>query len=196
MVALMQGWSAILVTAIFIVVSGALGTMVSATEMDEDEFFETELNVSQIGSTRFDRYVESYRGVEKPGTIIVDTRNKKLYHVLSGSRATVCSVGVGREGFEWSGRSFVSCKAEWPSWTLPVEMHARQPGLPKFMPGGPDNPMGARALYIGDTLYRIHGTNDARTVGRALSSGCIRMLNDDVIHLFEQVKVGARVVAR
>lgn len=193
----MRNWrKKLLGTFVAVVVGGVASGLapLRASEMEEDAFFEAELKVSLIGSTRFERHVESYRGAEKPGTIIVDTRKKKLYHVLSASKAMVYGVGVGREGFEWSGRSFVSAKAEWPSWTPPAEMHARQPGLPKFMPGGPENPMGARALYIGDTLYRIHGTNDARTVGRALSSGCIRMLNEDVIHLFENVKVGAQVV--
>ena len=157
-------------------------------------FFEAELKLSKVGSKSFDRYVVAYKGGEKPGTIIVDAQKRKLYHVLSDGRAMVYGVGVGREGFEWSGRSVVTRKAEWPSWTPPAEMHKRHPGLSKFMPGGPDNPMGARALYIGDTLYRIHGTNNARTIGRAMSSGCIRMMNDDVIHLYEHVKVGARVV--
>ena len=102
-------------------------------------------------------------------------------------------IGVGRKGFEWSGIENVSRKAEWPDWTPPAEMRERQPDIPEFMPGGPDNPLGARALYLGSTLYRIHGTAEPHTIGQAVSSGCIRMLNDDVIDLYQRVKVGAKV---
>ena len=163
-------------------------------DLEDEEFFEETIQFSNIGSPAIERYSDSYSGPEKPGTIVVDTARKRLYHILSGGKMMVYGVGVGREGFQWSGRSFVSRKAEWPSWTPPPEMHKRRPGLPKFMPGGPGNPMGARALYIGSTLYRIHGTNNSSTIGRALSSGCIRLKNADVIHLYNRVEVGARVV--
>lgn len=136
----------------------------------------------------------SYRGEYAPGTIIVRTSERKLYYVLEGGKALQYGIGVGREGFQWSGKNRVTRKAEWPSWRPPAEMIKRQPDLPRFMPGGPKNPLGARALYIGNTLYRIHGTNAASTIGRAVSSGCIRMLNSEVIDLFNRVKVGARVV--
>lgn len=172
--------------------AGACGP--ASADVEDDEFFEETIQYSSIGSPAIERYTDSYSGPEKPGTIIVDTAKRRLYHVLNGGRMVVYGVGVGREGFQWSGRSYVSRKAEWPSWTPPPEMHRRRPGLPKFMPGGPDNPMGARALYIGATLYRIHGTNNATTIGRALSSGCIRLKNADVIHLYDSVEVGARVV--
>jgi len=129
----------------------------------------------------------------RPGTIVVRTRERKLYYVTERGQALRYGVGVGREGFEWGGTARISRKAEWPDWRPPREMLERQPGLPTYMPGGPDNPLGARALYIGDTLYRIHGTREAHTIGAAVSSGCIRMLNNDVIDLYDRVKVGAQV---
>ncbi len=143
---------------------------------------------------QFQRQIVSYRGNERPGTIVVDTNNKFLYLVQDGGRALRYGIGVGREGFEWSGRQTVSMKREWPSWRPPAEMLRRRPDLPKFMEGGPDNPLGARALYLGSSLYRIHGTNEPHTIGQAVSSGCIRMLNDDVVDLYNRVKVGATVI--
>ncbi|MBQ0821303.1 L,D-transpeptidase [Microvirga terrae] len=142
----------------------------------------------------FQRQLVSYRGAERPGTIIVDTNNKFLYLVQEGGRALRYGIGVGREGFEWSGRKTVSMKREWPSWRPPAEMLRRRPDLPRFMEGGPDNPLGARALYLGSSLYRIHGTNEPHTIGQAVSSGCIRMLNDDVVDLYNRVKVGTTVI--
>jgi len=143
---------------------------------------------------QFQRQLVSYRGNERPGTIVVDTSNKFLYLVQDGGRAIRYGIGVGREGFEWRGRQTVSMKREWPSWRPPAEMLRRRPDLPRFMEGGPDNPLGARALYLGSTLYRIHGTNEPHTIGQAVSSGCIRMLNDDVVDLYSRVKVGTSVV--
>jgi|TARA_A100001391_G_C5041030_1_gene270888 lipoprotein-anchoring transpeptidase ErfK/SrfK len=140
------------------------------------------------------RQVVSYRTNEAPGTLIVDTRRHFLFLVLENGHAMRYGIGVARMGFEWSGTHRVSAKREWPSWTPPAEMHARQPGLPKFMPGGPNNPMGARALYLGSTLYRIHGTNEPWSIGRSVSSGCIRMTNEDVIDLYGRVPVGAKVI--
>jgi lipoprotein-anchoring transpeptidase ErfK/SrfK len=142
----------------------------------------------------FQRQLVSYRGAERPGTIIVDTNNKFLYLVQDGGRAIRYGIGVGREGFEWSGRQTVSMKREWPSWRPPADMLRRRPDLPRFMEGGPDNPLGARALYLGSSLYRIHGTNEPHTIGQAVSSGCIRMLNDDVVDLYNRVKVGTAVI--
>lgn len=135
--------------------------------------------------------------VETPhpaGTIIIDTGRRYLYLVQGDGSAIRYGVGVGRPGFEWAGVHRVSRKEEWPDWRPPAAMRARQPYLPAFMPGGPSNPLGARALYIGSTLYRIHGTNEAQTIGGAVSSGCIRMLNEDVIDLYQRVDVGAKVV--
>ena len=134
------------------------------------------------------------------GTIIIDTSDRRLYHVLGNGKAMRYGVGVGREGFEWSGTNRVSRKAEWPSWTPPEVMIKREAAkgriLPRYMEGGPNNPMGARALYIGSTIYRIHGTNEPWSIGQAMSSGCIRMANDDVRHLYERVSVGNRVIVR
>lgn len=135
-----------------------------------------------------------YDGKYAPGTIVVDTSERVLYYVLTDNRAIRYGVGVGREGFAWSGTEYVSRKAEWPGWTPPSDMRRRQPWLPSYVPGGEGNPLGARALYLGATLYRIHGTSEAQTIGRAVSSGCIRMLNNDVIDLYERVRVGAKVV--
>ncbi len=131
---------------------------------------------------------------EAPGTVIIDTGNTALYYVLGQGRAIRYGVGVGREGFTWSGVQTISRKAEWPDWHPPAEMIARQPYLPRFMAGGPGNPLGARAMYLGSSVYRIHGTNDPSTIGKFVSSGCIRLTNEDVADLFSRVDVGTRVV--
>lgn len=136
----------------------------------------------------------AYDGPERPGTIVIDTRTRLLYLVEADGRARRYGVGVGRPGFTWAGSHAISRKAEWPSWHPPVEMRQRQPGLPEMMDGGPRNPLGARALYLGSTLYRIHGTSEPWTIGHAVSSGCIRMRNEDVIDLYGRVQVGTRVV--
>jgi len=136
----------------------------------------------------------AYQTGEPPGTIVVDTPNHFLYLVQENGRAMRYGIGVGRPGFTWSGEHKVSAKKEWPDWVPPAEMLQRQPYLPHFMPGGPDNPLGARALYLGSTLYRIHGSNEPWTIGRNVSSGCIRMRNADVIDLYGRVKVGTKVV--
>ena len=131
---------------------------------------------------------------EPAGTIVVDTPNYHLYYVLGNNRAMRYGVRVGRDGFTWTGVQKITRKAEWPDWHPPTEMIERQPYLPRFMAGGQGNPMGARAMYLGSTVYRIHGTNQPSTIGKFVSSGCIGMLNDDVSDLFERVKVGTRVV--
>lgn len=131
---------------------------------------------------------------QSPGTIVIDTEDKYLYLVQSGGMAKRYGVGVGRPGFQWSGTHRVSMKREWPGWTPPAAMRRRQPELPAYMPGGPENPLGARAMYLGNTLYRIHGSNAPWTIGHEVSSGCIRMRNEDVIDLYEKVKVGTKVV--
>lgn len=140
------------------------------------------------------RQLIDYDGPYKPNTIVVNTGERRLYHILDGGKAMKYGIGVGREGFQWSGTHRVSRKAEWPGWTPPPAMRKRQPNLPAYMEGGPNNPLGARALYIGSTIYRIHGSNEPWTIGQAVSSGCIRMVNDDVIYLYDQVKVGTKVV--
>jgi lipoprotein-anchoring transpeptidase ErfK/SrfK len=143
---------------------------------------------------RYLRQEVAYEGSEPPGTIVIDTPNKFLYLVEGGGRAIRYGIGVGRPGFTWSGLHTVSSKKEWPDWVPPKEMLARQPYLPHFMSGGPNNPLGARALYLGSTLYRIHGSNEPWTIGQNVSSGCIRLRNADVIDLYERVKIGAKVV--
>jgi lipoprotein-anchoring transpeptidase ErfK/SrfK len=145
-------------------------------------------------SSKFRRQVVSYATREAPGTIIIDTPNTYLYYVTGNGQAIRYGIGVGREGFTWSGVQAITKKAEWPDWTPPAEMLERQPYLPRFMAGGPGNPMGARAMYLGGTIYRIHGTNQPDTIGGRVSSGCIRMVNEDVIDLYERAKVGAKVV--
>ena len=136
----------------------------------------------------------AYNGPYGPGTIVVSTQDKRLYLVLPGNRAMKYGVGVGRPGFSWGGTKSITRKAEWPGWTPPPQMLRRRPDLPRHMPGGEGNPLGARALYLGSSLYRIHGSNEPETIGQAVSSGCIRMINADVIDLYERVKVGTRVV--
>jgi lipoprotein-anchoring transpeptidase ErfK/SrfK len=148
----------------------------------------------RIRATPIPREEVEYKGRFAPGTVVVDTNEKRLYLVLANGRAMKYGVGVGRPGFSWSGTKNVTRKAEWPSWTPPAQMLRRRPDLPRFMPGGEGNPMGARALYLGTSLYRIHGSNEPETIGQAVSSGCIRMLNEDVIDLYERVRVGTRVV--
>jgi lipoprotein-anchoring transpeptidase ErfK/SrfK len=143
---------------------------------------------------RFKRQIVDYRTTELPGTIVIDTPNTYLYLVLGNGRAMRYGIGVGREGFTWSGTQNVTKKAEWPDWTPPPEMIERQPYLPRFMAGGPGNPLGARAMYLGGSVYRIHGTNDPSTIGHRVSSGCIRLTNDDVADLYSRVNVGTRVV--
>jgi lipoprotein-anchoring transpeptidase ErfK/SrfK len=142
------------------------------------------------------RKVVFYRTSEPVGTVIVETRERALYLVLPDSRALRYGIGVGRDGFRWKGLLKVSRKAEWPDWRPPAEMIERQPYLPRFMAGGAGNPLGARALYLGNTVYRIHGTNQPHTIGEAVSSGCFRLVNADVIDLYERVQVGTRVVVQ
>jgi lipoprotein-anchoring transpeptidase ErfK/SrfK len=143
---------------------------------------------------KYEKQVVEYYGKECPGTIVIDTPNKFLFLVQGDGKALRYGVGVGRPGFTWSGVKTVSAKKEWPAWTPPPEMLARRPDLPRHMEGGPDNPLGARAMYLGSSLYRIHGSNEPWTIGTNVSSGCIRMRNEDVIDLYGRVGVGARVV--
>lgn len=143
---------------------------------------------------RFRRQIVNYPTHEASGTIIIDTPHTYLYYVLGGGQAIRYGIGVGREGFTWSGVQSVTKKAEWPDWTPPAEMIARQPYLPRYMAGGPGNPLGARAMYLGGTVYRIHGTNAPETIGTRVSSGCIRLTNQDVTDLYSRVSVGTKVI--
>jgi lipoprotein-anchoring transpeptidase ErfK/SrfK len=144
------------------------------------------------------RQTVRYNGPYPANTIIVNTSERRLYYVMENGKALKYGIGVGREGFTWSGTNRISRKAEWPGWTPPAVMIAREAAkgrkLPAHMKGGPDNPLGARALYIGSSIYRIHGTSEPWTIGQAVSSGCIRLVNDDIIDLYERVKVGTKVV--
>jgi len=137
-----------------------------------------------------------YRTTEAPGTIIIDTSERFLYLIQSNNTALRYGIGVGRDGFQWNGLLKVTRKAEWPDWTPPSEMIERQPYLPRFMAGGPGNPMGARALYLGSTVYRIHGTNAPETIGHAVSSGCFRLVNEQITDLYDRVQVGAKVIVQ
>ena len=144
--------------------------------------------------TPIERTTVPYDTKFKPGTIVVETAERRLYFVLGDGEAIRYGIGVGRDGFRWSGQHKITRKAEWPGWTPPPEMRKRVPDLPAYMPGGADNPLGARALYIGTTLYRLHGTSEPWTIGQAVSSGCIRLTNEDIIDLYDRVKVGSLVV--
>ena len=140
------------------------------------------------------RQIVRYGGPYAPGTIVISTRERRLYLVLGNGQAIRYGVGVGRPGFAWAGTRTVTMKRQWPDWRPPVQMLRRRPDLPRYMRGGLDNPLGARAMYLGGSLYRIHGSNEPHTIGQAVSSGCIRMTNEDVIDLYDRVTVGTRVV--
>jgi lipoprotein-anchoring transpeptidase ErfK/SrfK len=146
--------------------------------------------------THVPRTVVSFPTNYKPGTVIVRTSERRLYLVLGNGQALRYGIGVGRDGFTWSGVATITAKREWPDWTPPDEMLRRRPDLPRHMAGGPDNPLGARALYLGDSLYRIHGSNEPHTIGTAATSGCIRLTNDDVVDLYSRVPLGATVIVQ
>ncbi|MFG1359054.1 L,D-transpeptidase [Xanthobacter pseudotagetidis] len=162
---------------------------------DQPGMIATEDDEAQL-EPAFRRQPVYFRTTEKPGTIVIHTNERFLYLVQGDNRAMRYGIGVGRDGFQWSGLKEIVRKAEWPDWTPPPEMIQRQPYLPRFMAGGPGNPMGARALYIGGTVYRIHGTNQPQTIGYAVSSGCFRLVNSDIIDLYGRVPVGTKVVVR
>ena len=161
---------------------------VQAAPSDDDEGTVREM------PARLKRQVVNYASREAPGTIIIDTPNTYLYYVLGGGQAIRYGIGVGRDGFTWSGVQTITKKAEWPDWTPPAEMIARQPYLPRYMAGGPGNPLGARAMYLGGTIYRIHGTNAPHTIGTHVSSGCLRLTNEDVTDLYSRVNLGTKVI--
>ncbi len=156
--------------------------------------FEEERPLRRVIPEQYRRQVVDYDGPHAPGTIVIDTPSRFLYLVQPGGKALRYGIGVGRPGFEWAGVKTVTMKREWPDWRPPAQMLKRRPDLPHYMPGGPDNPLGARALYLGSTLYRIHGTNEPWTIGQAVSSGCIRMTNEDVVDLYNRTRVGAKVI--
>jgi lipoprotein-anchoring transpeptidase ErfK/SrfK len=163
--------------------------------IEDQPGYEPDSSAEQLPAA-YRRQLVFYRTSEAPGTIIVHTSERFLYLVQGNNRAVRYGIGVGRDGFQWSGLLKISRKAEWPDWRPPSEMIERQPYLPRFMAGGPGNPLGARALYLGETVYRIHGTNQPQTIGQSVSSGCFRLVNPDVIDLFDRVPVGTKVVVR
>ena len=160
------------------------------------DIFDAGPNSSVGGSSPIPRQTVSFTGNYAPGTILIDTAERRLYLVLPNGQALRYGIGVGRDGFRWGGVHRISAKKEWPSWTPPSQMLARRPDLPRHMAGGIDNPLGARAMYLGSTLYRIHGSNEPETIGQAVSSGCFRMTNDDVTDLYSRVPVGTTVVVK
>jgi lipoprotein-anchoring transpeptidase ErfK/SrfK len=189
----------------------AAAPCLAASDLDPDGIYESMLgrrpggNVggSSVGGSGFGfssspipRTVVAYAASHRPGTILINTRERRLYYVLGNGQAIQYGVGVGRVGFTWSGVKTVSAKREWPAWTPPAQMLRRRPDLPRFMRGGEDNPLGARAIYLGSSLYRIHGSNEPETIGQAVSSGCFRLTNEDVIDLYNRVRVGATVIVQ
>ena len=166
----------------------------ASTAPNDDVAMSSQQAVADGMDPRYLRQEVDYRTTEKPGTIVIDTPNKFLYLVEADGKAMRYGIGVGRPGFTWSGEHQISAKKEWPDWVPPAEMIERQPYLPRFLPAGPNNPLGARAMYLGSTLYRIHGSNEPWTIGHNVSSGCIRLRNADVIDLYGRVKVGTKVV--
>ena len=149
---------------------------------------------SRAGVSPVAREVVDYAGRERPGTIVINSPERRLYLVLDDGKALRYGIGVGRPGFEWGGVKSITRKAEWPGWTPPAAMRRRRPDLPAYMEGGPNNPLGARAMYLGSSLFRIHGSNEPQTIGQAVSSGCIRMTNEDVTDLYNRVNVGTKVI--
>ena len=147
-------------------------------------------------SSPIPRTTINYSGNHSAGTIVINTTERRLYLVTGSGQAIRYGIGVGRDGFSWAGVTSVSAKREWPDWTPPPQMLKRRPDLPRYMPGGPDNPLGARAMYLGSSLYRIHGSNEPETIGQAVSSGCFRLTNEDVIDLYNRVRVGAKVIVQ
>jgi lipoprotein-anchoring transpeptidase ErfK/SrfK len=194
--------AALVMTATVAWNSGAQSQVIAASYARDNAsiFYQSDDSGSDQGAAtmqlpaRLQRQVVDYRSAEAPGTIIIDTPHTYLYFILGGDKAIRYGIGVGREGFTWSGVKTIERKMEWPDWIPPADMLQRQPYLPRFMAGGPGNPLGARAMYLSGSVYRIHGTNAPETIGKQVSSGCIRMLNQDVIDLYERARVGAKVI--
>ena len=199
---LMRGAGTALVLAGAVLWTTTAQSQVLAMSMDQNsgsiyrDGTSNETGAATDTSARLRRQVVDYSTTEAPGTVIVDTPNTYLYFVLGGGKAIRYGIGIGREGFTWSGVETIERKSEWPDWIPPSDMLQRQPYLPRFMAGGPGNPLGARAMYLGATVYRIHGTNAPDTIGKQVSSGCIRMVNDDVIDLYGRTHVGTKVIVR
>lgn len=180
------------IAAIALLVAGAGGA--SAEFFDTRDLMGGGPNFYRGGASPIPRTTVMYAGNYAPGTVVVNTAERRLYLVLPNGQALRYGIGVGRDGFRWGGVHRISAKKEWPDWTPPSQMLARRPDLPRHMRGGVENPLGARAMYLGSTLYRIHGSNEPETIGQAVSSGCFRMTNDDVTDLYNRVSVGTTVV--
>ena len=200
---LLRTASAALVVGAAVAWSGMAQSQVIAASIARDSsnvFRQADYNGTDEGGAatdlpaRLQRQIVDYRSAEAPGTIIIDTPHTYLYFILGADKAIRYGIGVGREGFTWSGVKTIERKTEWPDWIPPADMLHRQPYLPRFMAGGPGNPLGARAMYLAGTVYRIHGTNAPDTIGKQVSSGCIRMLNEDVIDLYKRAHVGTKVI--
>ena len=186
--------AAIATTAIFGLPIFATAQQVDMNIVDQPGYQPTPEEEQLSGA--YEKQAVFFRTNEAPGTIVIDTSQRFLYLVQPNNRAIRYGIGVGRDGFQWQGIQKISRKQEWPDWRPPPEMIERQPYLPRFMAGGPGNPMGARAMYLGQTVYRIHGTNQPQTIGHAVSSGCFRLVNEDVIDLYSRVAVGAKVIIK
>jgi lipoprotein-anchoring transpeptidase ErfK/SrfK len=182
----------LVVTATWLAGAGPL----SAQDADFRDFFRSGPNFGNSGSGPIPRTTVSFDGRYARGTILINTAERRLYLVLGNGEALRYGIGVGRDGFRWSGVHHITAKKEWPSWTPPAQMRARRPDLPRYMEGGINNPLGSRAMYLGSTLYRIHGSNEPETIGQAVSSGCFRMTNEDVQDLYNRVSVGATVIVK
>jgi lipoprotein-anchoring transpeptidase ErfK/SrfK len=199
-----QTWSRILMTRIFASLVAAAALLAGAGSASAQGFVDMRdimgggpnFRSGGGGSSPISRSTVSYAGNYAPGTIVVNTAERRLYLVLPGGQALRYGIGVGRDGFRWGGVHRISAKKEWPSWTPPSQMLRRRPDLPRHMRGGVENPLGARAMYLGSTLYRIHGSNEPETIGQAVSSGCFRMTNEDVTDLYNRVRVGTTVVVK
>ena len=189
--------SFLVILAMFAGLAISIGSASAKKSSDQQPNYKTNWTSSQQSlqpDPRFKMKQVSYNTTESPGTIVIETQKKYLYLVLGSGKALRYGVGVGREGFSWHGEELVTRKAEWPDWHPPKEMRQREPDLPDMVDGGPGNPLGARAMYLGNTEYRIHGTLYPATIGHNVSSGCIRLTNDDVIDLYSRVKVGTKVI--
>jgi lipoprotein-anchoring transpeptidase ErfK/SrfK len=184
-------FTALLATAVLVIG----GSSARAEFFDTREFMGGP-NFYRGGSSPIPRQTVIYDGRYVPGTIVINTAERRLYLVLPNGQALRYGIGVGRDGFRWSGVHRISAKKEWPSWTPPSQMLRRRPDLPRHMAGGIENPLGARAMYLGSTLYRIHGSNEPETIGQAVSSGCFRMTNEDVVDLYNRVGVGTTVIVK
>jgi lipoprotein-anchoring transpeptidase ErfK/SrfK len=189
--------TAVLLSALLVLTTATSSNAARVYNPDNNTWEEPSSVVTRnVRGSPIKRETVSFETKYKPGTIIVMTAERRLYFVLEEGKAIRYGVGVGRDGFRWSGVHHITRKAEWPGWTPPPQMRRRVPDLPAYMPGGPNNPLGARALYIGATLYRLHGTAEPWTIGQAVSSGCIRLTNEDITDLYSRVNVGATVVVK